>query len=315
MFRSPISILGDLSSAWKVTVSSTEAVMDILIQMLLALRHLHSLGIIHRDVKTRNILASNLPQTGSLRVKLGDFGIARHTTRSGGMARTTIGTPLYCSPEVFGGQEYDSRADIWSLGCVVYELLAGHRPFQSGEFRELAEMVQLSAYPPLSKYQNRPVILSSFREIPYGLRDLVDSMLQPEAKRRPSALELLGHPFVKEHCHRLYKQLTQPQPPATPAPQVKSDPEFTGKFRALQLKLGTRGAAESFVELMAPEMNGELARVRGEAQLTELARRAWARRHSESAIKANPIQESYHQPSLASSVDELTMTIQQHLHL
>lgn len=294
-------IVGDLSSAWKTIVYSSEAVMDIFIQMLLALRHLHSLGIIHRDVKTRNILASRLPQTGSLRVKLGDFGIARHTTRSGGMARTTIGTPLYCSPEVFGGLEYDSRADIWSLGCVVYELVAGQRPFQSNEFNELAHMVQQSAYQPLSKYKDACSSPFKFREVPYGLRDLIDSMLQPDPRRRPSALELLGHPFVKENCNRLYKQLTQPPP----APPPAVDTEFTTKFRALALKLGTRGAAESFVELMAPEMNSELSRARSESQLTQVARRAWALRFGTKSSQS-------HEPS---SVEDLTMTIKQHLHM
>jgi serine/threonine protein kinase len=125
--------------------------MDVVIQVLLALRHLHSLGILHRDVKTRNILASHLPSTGSLRVKLGDFGIARITTRTAGMARTTIGTPLYSSPEVFAGAEYDGRVDVWGLGCVAYELVSGQRPFQSGEFQRLADLVQHSVFPPLSK--------------------------------------------------------------------------------------------------------------------------------------------------------------------
>lgn len=99
--------LGDLGEAWIKPSSPKEIAdkcMDITIQILLALRHLHSMGTIHRDVKTKNILASRLvPGSPSLRVKLGDFGIARLTRSTAGMAKTTIGTPYYSSPEIFSG--------------------------------------------------------------------------------------------------------------------------------------------------------------------------------------------------------------------
>lgn len=99
--------LGDLSEAWARPDNAKDLAdrcMEIIIQILLALRNMHSMGTIHRDVKTKNILASRLiPGSSSLRVKLGDFGIARMTRGSAGMARTTIGTPYYSSPEIFSG--------------------------------------------------------------------------------------------------------------------------------------------------------------------------------------------------------------------
>lgn len=92
-------------------------VMDITIQLLLALKHLHQLGIIHRDVKTKNILTGRLlPGSPSLRAKLGDFGIARilgsgfsRGGESAKLAKTMIGTPYYSCPEIFSGSQAELR--------------------------------------------------------------------------------------------------------------------------------------------------------------------------------------------------------------
>jgi len=287
--------LGDLSSSWTRRGSMAEhssAVMDVTIQLLLALRYLHGLHLIHRDVKTKNILtAPLLPGSRSLRVKLGDFGIARMTTKSSAMARTTIGTPFYSSPEIFSGDEYDSKADIWSLGCVVYEMVTGVRPFNGAEFRELSRRVRSCSYAALGK------------DVPYGLRDLIDSMLQPDPKLRSTALDLLGHPFVKEHSHRLFKELT--------APREQFDVEFSQKFDQLKAKLGARAAAESFVMLMAPGLETDLARSGSEVEMTAVAHRAWKRRHETKSLPAYTF-ESTDRSSHADLAD-LTMTIQQHL--
>ena len=97
------------------------------VQIAYALQHAHEQGVIHRDVKPSNML---LEYPGSEHVLLTDFGIAkiqgaRGLTKSG----TTIGTPEYMSPEQAEGREIDERSDIYSLGCVLYETLAGRPPF------------------------------------------------------------------------------------------------------------------------------------------------------------------------------------------
>ena len=99
---------GDLSMSWKrldIGEDFTMNLMVVLIQLLLALRHLHQNHIIHRDIKTKNILTGPMiPGSALLRIKLGDFGIARIVrTSANSMAKTMIGTPYYSSPEIFSG--------------------------------------------------------------------------------------------------------------------------------------------------------------------------------------------------------------------
>jgi NIMA (never in mitosis gene a)-related kinase len=78
---------------------------------------MHSMNILHRDIKPANIL---IGADGTL--KLGDLGLGRFLTSQTMEARTKVGTPLYMSPEVLADTGYDQKADVWSLGCLAYEL-------------------------------------------------------------------------------------------------------------------------------------------------------------------------------------------------
>ena len=102
--------------------------LSIAAQMADALHHAHQRGIVHRDVKPNNIL---LTRDG--RPLLGDFGIAKALHESTGLTRTgmSIGTPEYMAPEQIQGQKVDGRTDIYALGIVLYEMLAGWAPFSS----------------------------------------------------------------------------------------------------------------------------------------------------------------------------------------
>jgi NIMA (never in mitosis gene a)-related kinase len=95
-----------------------------LTQLTLALQHVHAHGIIHRDLKTQNIFL-----TARLDLKLGDFGVSRVLERPTDLAATTVGTPFYMAPEIFRKLPYSAKADVWALGCVLYEVrLAAARP-------------------------------------------------------------------------------------------------------------------------------------------------------------------------------------------
>jgi NIMA (never in mitosis gene a)-related kinase len=105
------------------------------IQMLLGLKALHDIKVCHRDIKSANIFISSKGI-----IKLGDFNVSKVTTQ-GGMMRTQTGTPYYASPEVWKDKPYDIKSDIWSLGCVLYEIIALRPPFKATDMKGLYRKV------------------------------------------------------------------------------------------------------------------------------------------------------------------------------
>ncbi|KAG2445744.1 hypothetical protein HXX76_000350 [Chlamydomonas incerta] len=140
-------------------------------QVCNALRHMHERRMMHRDLKPSNIFV-----TASGDLKLGDLGLSRYFSSRTLQANTTVGTPYYMSPEVVRGQPYDFSSDIWSLGCLLYELIALRNPFykENQSLYVLGKNIQNCAYEPLPP------------SVPDELRTLVTSMLQPQPSSRPS---------------------------------------------------------------------------------------------------------------------------------
>jgi non-specific serine/threonine protein kinase len=101
-----------------------EQTVALMTQLLSALEFAHACGIVHRDIKPSNLMIS-----ADGRLKVGDFGIARVDTAHLTATGMVLGTPAYMSPEQCQGKEADARADLFSAGVVMYELLTGHRPF------------------------------------------------------------------------------------------------------------------------------------------------------------------------------------------
>ena len=94
-----------------------DEIMHWFVQICLALKYIHGLRILHRDIK-----ASNIFLTGTNCIKLGDFGISKVLQGTLEAAMTVVGTPYYMSPEVYQGKPYTLKSDVWSLGCLLYEL-------------------------------------------------------------------------------------------------------------------------------------------------------------------------------------------------
>ncbi|MCX5791444.1 MAG: serine/threonine-protein kinase [Elusimicrobia bacterium] len=121
---------GDDLKKWaaKDNLLPVDKVLEYMAKAADALDYAHKNGVVHRDIKPANIM---LLEDGSLRVA--DFGIARITESSKTATGTVMGTPYYMSPEQIAGKKVDGRADLFSLGVTLYELLTGERPWKGGE--------------------------------------------------------------------------------------------------------------------------------------------------------------------------------------
>ena len=146
----------------------------IFIQLSLGLNYLHQKKILHRDIKTKNIFIKN-----NLTVKIGDFGIAKILNSTSSYAHTFIGTPYYISPELCKDQPYNDKSDVWSLGCVLYELCTLNHPFEGGTQVEIYEKIMTQKFKAISpEYSNE-------------LKKMVDLLLEKDERKRPKMKDIL----------------------------------------------------------------------------------------------------------------------------
>ena len=160
---------------------SEEEVLHDFIQISLAIKYIHDRKILHRDLKTQNIF---LMKDGT--TKLGDFGIARVLQNTFQLCKTQIGTPYYLSPELCEGKNYNSKTDIWSLGCILYELCTLNRAFDANNMNQLIVNI--------IRGKHKPIDSTHYSS---DLRNLVDSMLTKDPSKRPSINQILRLPFIK----------------------------------------------------------------------------------------------------------------------
>jgi len=157
---------------------SIEESVSIAIQIARGLAAAHARGIVHRDVKPGNVMVS---PDGT--VRLLDFGLAIPIEGSLTNSASTRGTVVYMSPEQARGEPVDARSDLWSLGVVLYEMIAGTRPFHRGNPAPILDQIFHSDPEPLSK---------KGQEIPRALERIVEGLLQRDPARRfGSAAQLL----------------------------------------------------------------------------------------------------------------------------
>lgn len=122
-----------------------EEIIKIALDLLSALSYAHSKGVIHRDIKPSNILI-----TSSGHPKLADFGIAKALHLPWQFDEEIIGSPSYMAPEVIEGSKYDHRADLFSMGVVLYEILCGKHPFKKNTYNETIKAIKKEFPPPPS---------------------------------------------------------------------------------------------------------------------------------------------------------------------
>jgi serine/threonine-protein kinase len=133
-----------------------EQAIDYALQACEGLAEAHAKGIVHRDLKPANLFLARRSD-GSPRVKLLDFGFSKITSGSGGSdagmtsTQTLMGSPLYMSPEQLRStKNVDQRADLWSLGIILYEMLGARRPFDADTLPEICARIMAEPPPPLT---------------------------------------------------------------------------------------------------------------------------------------------------------------------
>ncbi|XP_017906975.1 PREDICTED: serine/threonine-protein kinase Nek11 isoform X1 [Capra hircus] len=146
---------------------------------------MHERKILHRDLKSKNIFLKNN------KLKIGDFGVSRLLMGSCDLATTLTGTPHYMSPEVLKHQGYDTKSDIWSLACILYEMCCMNHAFTGSNFLSIVLKIVEGDTPSLPE------------RYPRQLNAIMESMLNKCPSLRPSAIEILKLPYIDEQLQDL----------------------------------------------------------------------------------------------------------------
>jgi NIMA (never in mitosis gene a)-related kinase len=173
---------GDLDSIIKLHLKNKtnipeNDIWNYLIGTLQGLRALHNANVMHRDLKSANIFLKKGV------IKIGDLNVSKLIKRTG-MDHTQTGTPYYASPEVWSDKPYDYKCDIWSVGCIIYEMCSLKPPFRAQSLEDLFKAITKGKYDPL------PNIYSS------DLQSMIAQMLQVNPVMRPDVHKLLSNPVV-----------------------------------------------------------------------------------------------------------------------
>jgi serine/threonine-protein kinase len=154
--------------------------IEIGVQIARGLQAAHAKGLVHRDIKPANILIEN----GTARVKITDFGLARALHEDSiSQSGAIVGTPLFMAPEQARGEEIDHRADLFSLGAVLYALCAGQSPFMANNTMAVLRRVCDEPAPPLARVNPA---------VPSWLEQIVHQLLEKDPARRPSSAEQIA---------------------------------------------------------------------------------------------------------------------------
>ncbi|XP_078210368.1 serine/threonine-protein kinase Nek11 isoform X4 [Callithrix jacchus] len=168
-------------------------IIEWFIQLLLGVDYMHERRILHRDLKSKNVfLKNNL-------LKIGDFGVSRLLMGSCDLATTLTGTPHYMSPEALKHQGCDTKSDIWSLACILYEMCCMNHAFAGSNFLSIVLKIVEGDTPSLPE------------RYPKELNAIMESMFNKNPSLRPSAIEILKIPYIDEQLQHLmcrYSEMT-----------------------------------------------------------------------------------------------------------
>ena len=154
-----------------------------IVQLIKALKYLHSHRVIHRDLKLGNLFL-----TDKMELKVGDFGLATKLDFEGERKRTVCGTPNYIAPEILDGKTGHSyEVDIWSLGVIIYTLIIGKPPFETRDVKTTYKRIKMNAY----SFPESAIISDS-------AKNLITQILVTDPSKRPSLDQILIHDFFNQ---------------------------------------------------------------------------------------------------------------------
>nr|XP_019818178.1 PREDICTED: serine/threonine-protein kinase Nek11 isoform X5 [Bos indicus]XP_019818188.1 PREDICTED: serine/threonine-protein kinase Nek11 isoform X5 [Bos indicus] len=225
-------------------------IIEWFIQLLLGVDYMHERKILHRDLKSKNIFLKNN------KLKIGDFGVSRLLMGSCDLATTLTGTPHYMSPEALKHQGYDTKSDIWSLACILYEMCCMNHAFTGSNFLSIVLKIVEGDTPSLPE------------RYPRQLNAIMESMLNKSPSLRPSAIEILKLPYIDEQLQDLMCRYSEM---ALEDKNLNSQEEATYIINAVQKKIHLQTLrALSEVQKMTPR---ERMRVRKVQAADEEARK------------------------------------------
>ncbi|KAL5653066.1 hypothetical protein ACJX0J_038524, partial [Zea mays] len=165
-------------------------------QLASGLQMLRDNNVVHRDLKPQNILLVENNENSLL--KIADFGFAKFL-QPFALAETLCGSPLYMAPEVMQAQKYDAKADLWSVGVILYQLVTGRPPFNGGNQIQLLKNILRTC----------EIRFPSDCDLSHGCIDLCRKLLRLNSVERLTVEEFVHHPFLSEHAPEKTLSLTQ----------------------------------------------------------------------------------------------------------
>ncbi|KAJ6787171.1 hypothetical protein PWT90_07928 [Aphanocladium album] len=190
-------------------------------QMISAIAYCHSFNVCHRDLKPENILI-----TADLQIKIADFGMAALHQTSTHQLATACGSPHYAAPELLKNKQYrGDKADIWSMGVILYAMLSATLPFDDPDLRVMMGKTKKGVY-------EMPKHVSPEAE------DLIRHMLQVNPDRRINLQDIWNHPLVQKYSYQdefgdLSSQLLGKGFKYNPVPRNEIDPQLLRQLRSM----------------------------------------------------------------------------------